>query len=90
MAVMVTFTLKTNVATYQSLHARMLSMARPAGMLFHSARETGGQVAIVDFWPSDEAWQAFSSGPLGQGMQAAGIAPPDDLKITPVLSADGR
>ena len=90
MAVMVTFTLKTDAATYQSLHARMLSMARPAGMLFHSGREAGGQVAIVDFWPSAEAWQAFSTGPLLQGMQGAGIAPPDDLKITPVLNADGQ
>lgn len=90
MAVMVTFTLKADAATYQSLRAQMLSMARPAGMLFHSGREVGGQVAIVDFWPSAEAWQAFSTGPLGQGMQAAGIAPPDDLKITPVLNADGQ
>ena len=90
MAVMVTFTLKTDVATYQSMHAQLLSLARPAGMLFHSGREVGGQVAIVDFWRSEEAWQAFSTGPLGQGMQAAGIAPPDDLKITPVLNADGQ
>jgi len=68
----------------------MLSLARAAGMLFHSGREVGGQVAIVDFWRSEEAWQTFSTGPLGQGMQAAGIAPPDDLKITPVLNADGQ
>ena len=59
-------------------------------MLFHSGREVGGQVAIVDFWPSAEAWQAFSTGPLGQGMKAAGIAPPDDLKVTPLLNADGH
>jgi hypothetical protein len=90
MAVMVTFTLKTDPATYQSLHAQMLALARPAGMLFHSGREVGGQVAIVDFWPSDEAWRGFSQGPLAEGMKAAGIAPPDDLKITPVLNADGR
>jgi hypothetical protein len=86
---MVTFTLKTDVATYQSLHAHMLSMARPAGMLFHSGHDVGGQVGIVDFWPSDEAWRAFSEGPLAEGMKAAGIAPPDDLTVTPLLNADG-
>ena len=90
MAVMITFTLRTDVATYQGMHAQMLSLARPAGMLFHSGREAGGQVAIVDFWRSEDAWKAFSTGPLGQAMQAAGIAPPDDLKITPVLNADGQ
>ncbi|MEY2524805.1 MAG: hypothetical protein QOJ66_3370 [Ilumatobacteraceae bacterium] len=86
---MVTFTLKTDVATYQGLHGPMLSMARPAGMLFHSSHEVGGQVAIVDFWPSADAWNAFAQGPLAEGMKGAGIAPPDDLKVTPVLNADG-
>ena len=87
---MVTFTLKTDVATYQSLHEQLLSMARPAGMLFHSSHEVGGHVGIVDFWPSDDAWHTFSAGPLAEGMKGAGIAPPDDLKVTPVLNADGR
>jgi hypothetical protein len=90
MAVMVSFTLKTDAATYQSVHAQMLPVARAAGLLFHSGRAVGNQVAIVDFWPSDEAWRKFSEGPLVQGMKAAGIAPPDDLKVTPVLNADGR
>ena len=90
MAVMVTFTLKTDPATYQSLHARLLTLALPAGMLFHSGHEVGGQVGIVDFWPSAEAWRAFSEGPLAEGMKAAGIAPPDDLKVTALLNADVR
>ena len=90
MAVMVTFTIKTDKATYQSLHARMLALARPAGLLFHSGRESGGRIAIVDFWPSEEAWTTFSTGPLADGMKGAGLAPPDDLEITPVLNADGR
>ncbi len=90
MPVMVTFTLKTDPATYQSIHPHMLPMAIEAGMLFHSGREVGGQVAIVDFWPSDEAWRAFSEGPLREGMKAAGIAAPDDLQVTPVLNADSR
>ena len=90
MAVMVTFTLKTDPATYQSIRPHMLPMAISAGMLFHSGREVGGQVGIVDFWPSDEAWRAFSEGPLAEGMKAAGIAPPDDLQVTPVLNADSR
>jgi hypothetical protein len=86
---MVTFTLKADTATYESLHAQMLSMARPAGMLFHSSHEVGGQVAIVDFWPSADAWREFSTGPLAEGMKGAGIAPPDDLEVTPLLNADG-
>jgi hypothetical protein len=90
MAVMVTFTLKTDPATYQTMHAQMLASARQAGLLFHSGREVGGQVGITDFWSSDQAWRAFSEGPLGQGMKAAGIAPPDDLKVLPLLNADGR
>jgi hypothetical protein len=90
MAVMVTFTLKTDVETYQSLHAQMLTMAIPAGMLFHSSHEIGGQVGIVDFWPSAEAWSSFSEGPLAEGMKAGGIAPPDDLKVTALLNADSR
>ena len=90
MAVMVTFTLKSDVETYRGMHDQMLGLAIPAGMLFHSAHEVGSQVGIVDFWPSAEAWQSFAEGPLGEGMKAGGIAPPDDLKITPVLDADAR
>jgi hypothetical protein len=90
MAVMVTFTLKADAATYQSLHGQMLGLAIPAGLLFHSAHEVGGQVAIVDFWPSAEAWSAFAEGPLAEGMKASGVAPPDDLEVTPVLKADSR
>jgi hypothetical protein len=90
MAVMVTFTLKTDTKTYQGLHAQMLALAVPAGLLFHSSHEIGGQVGIVDFWPSAEAWSSFSEGPLAEGMKASGIAPSDDLKVTPVLNADSR
>ena len=90
MAVMVTFTLKSDVETYRGMHDQLLSLAIPAGMLFHSAYEVGSQVGIVDFWPSAEAWQSFADGPLGEGMKASGIAPPDDLKVTPVLDADAR
>ena len=88
MAVMVTFTLKTDTETYQRLHSQMLGLAIPAGILFHSAHEVGSQVGIVDFWPSAEAWQSFAEGPLGEGMKASGIAPPDNIKVTPVLNAD--
>ena len=90
MAVMVTFTLKTDQATYQRLHSQLLAVARPAGLLFHSSHEVAGGIAIVDFWPSGEAFQSFMEGPAGEGMKASGIAEPDDLKITPVLNADGR
>jgi len=90
MAVMVTFTLKTDVATYQRLNGQLVALARTAGLLFHSGRAVGNQVGIVDFWPSDEAWRKFSEGPLAEGMKSAGIAPPDDLQVAPVLNADGR
>ena len=87
MAVMVTFTLKTDPSTYQKLHGQLIALARTSGILFHSGRAVGDQVGVVDFWPSDEAWQKFSEGPLAEGMKSAGIAPPDDLKVTPVLNA---
>ena len=90
MAVMVTFTLKTDSKTYRSMHPQMLPLAISAGMLFHSAYEVGKDVAIVDFWPSADTWSTFSDGPLAEGMKGAGIEPPDDLKVTPVLDADSR
>jgi hypothetical protein len=86
---MVTMTLKMDEATYQGLHGQLLSMARAEGMLFHSGRIEGDGIAIVDFWPSEEAWQSFAQGPMAEGMKAAGIAPPDDMTITQVLDADG-
>jgi hypothetical protein len=90
MAVMVTLTLKTDVQTYQALHEQVLKAAIPAGMLFHSAYEADGNVSVIDFWPSVEAFQAFMAGPAGEGMQASGIPLPDDVKFTPLLNADGR
>ena len=90
MAVMVTFTLKTDSNTYRAMHPQLLPAAISAGMLFHSAYEVGNEVAIVDFWPSAEAWSLFSDGPLAEGMQGAGIEAPDDLDVTPVLDADSR
>jgi len=88
MAVMVTLTIKTDVATYQRLHGQMLAMARSAGLLFHSGREVPGGIAVVDFWPSEDAFRSFSTTALAEGMRGAGLAQPDDLKITPVLTAD--
>ena len=71
-AVMVRFTLKTDESTYQSLHAQMLSMARPAGMLFHSSHTVGDQVGIVDFWPSEDAWGSVRGGTTGRGHEGRG------------------
>jgi len=90
MAVMVTMTIKTDLATYQRLHGQMLAMARSAGLLFHSGREVPGGIGIVDFWPSEEAFRSFSSAAFAEGMRAAGLTQPDDLKITPVITADAR
>ena len=90
MAVMVTLTLKTDVPTYQRLHAQLLEAAIPAGMLFHSAYEADGNVSVVDFWPDAESFQSFMAGPAGEGMKASGIPVPDDVKVTPVLNADNR
>ncbi len=88
MAVMVTLTLKTDAATYQRLHAQLMSVARPAGLLFHSGREVPGGIAIVDYWPSREAFQGFMEGPAAEGMKASGIPAPDDIEFTPVLTAE--
>jgi hypothetical protein len=90
MAVMVTLTLKTDVDSYQALHGPLLGAAIPAGMLFHSAHEVDGGIAVVDFWPSAEAFKSFMEGPAADGMKAGGIPIPDDVEFTPVLNADGR
>jgi hypothetical protein len=90
MAVMVTMTLKIDKQTYQSMHGQLLPLAISNGLLFHSAHEVNSEVGVVDFWPSPEAWNSFAEGPMAEGMKAAGLAPPDDVKITPVLSADSR
>ena len=88
MPVMVELTLKTDSATYQAMHGQILPVARAAGMLFHSGREVDGGIGVVDFWPSAEAFQAFLDGPITEGMKAMGLQLPDDVSITPVLTAD--
>jgi len=90
MPVMVELTLKIDAATYQAMHGQILPVARKAGMLFHSGREVEGGIGVVDFWPSADAWNAFSEGALAEGMKGAGVEMPDDLKVTPVLDADSR
>ena len=87
MAVMVSFTLEADAATYQGMHGQMLPMAKAAGLIFHSGREVAGGIAIVDFWPSAEAWQAFLDGPITEGAKAMGLSVPTDIDITPVLTA---
>ena len=88
MPVMVELTLKIDAATYQAMHGQILPVARKAGMLFHSGREVEGGIRVVDFWPSAEAFQAFLDGPITDGMKAMKLEVPDDVKITPVLTAD--
>ena len=87
MAVKVTLTLKTDAATYQKAHAGLIPVASAAGMLFHSGREVPGGVEVTDYWPTAEAFQAFMAGPAGQGLASLGIPQPDDVVITPVLTA---
>ena len=87
MAVMVTLTLKTNAETYLRAHTGLIAAAGSAGLLFHSGREVPGGVAVVDFWPTAEAFQGFMAGPAGAGLAALGIPQPDDVAITPVLTA---
>jgi hypothetical protein len=87
MAVMITLTLKTDAATYQRVHQGLVGPARSAGLLFHSGHEVPGGIAVVDFWPSADAFQKFMDGPGGEGLSSTGIAPPDDVKVTPVLTA---
>ena len=88
MAVMITLTLKTDAATYQSAHKGLIGAAGAAGLLFHSGHVVPGGIAVVDFWPSAEAFQGFMDGPAGDGLKALGIPPPDDVKVTPVLTAE--
>ena len=52
MAGMVTLTLKTDAATHQSLHAQMLALARPIGLLFQFRPRGRDQVGIVDLTTS--------------------------------------
>ncbi len=87
MAVMVTMTLKTTAATYEKAHAGLIAPASAAGLIFHSGREVPGGVAVVDFWSTAEAFQGFMSGAAGQALAALGIAQPDDVAFTPVLTA---
>jgi hypothetical protein len=88
MAVMVTLTLKTDAATYKDAHAGLIAAAGAAGLLFHAGYEVPGGVAVVDFWPSAEAFQRFMDGTAGEGLKARGIPQPDDVKFTPVLTTD--
>ena len=88
MAVMVTMTLPIDEQAYRAMHGQLLPLAISQGILFHSAHEVGGQVKVVDFWPSADAWTSFSEGPMAAGMKAAGMTPPGDVEITEVLSAD--
>jgi hypothetical protein len=87
MAVMVRFTLKTDAQTYQQIHGQFVPLAASKGLLFHAAHEAGSQVGVIDFWPSADAFQSFFDGPATEGLNAAGIALPDDIEITPVLNA---
>ena len=88
MAVMVTLTLNTDAETYRKGHAGLIGAAGAAGLLFHSGREVPGGIAVIDFWPSAEAFQGFMDGTAAEGLQALGIPPPGDVEIVPVLTAD--
>ena len=90
MAVMITLTLKTDAATYQKAHGGLIAAASAAGLLFHSGREIPGGIAVVDFWPTAEAFQGFMAGPAGQGLAALGIPQPDDVAFVPVLTAASK
>ena len=88
MAVMVTMTLKLDAATYQAAHRDLLEIAKVDGLVFHSGREVEGGIAIIDFWPSKEAFETFFNGPAAEAFKAVGVAPPDDLAFIEVLTAD--
>ena len=88
MSVMITLTLKTDAATYQNAHGGLIGAASAAGMLFHSGREVAEGIAVIDFWPTAEAFQAFMAGPAGQALSSLGIPEPTDVVVTPVLTAD--
>jgi len=88
MAVMVTMTLKIDAATYQAAHDDLIKIATEDGLIFHSGREVAGGIGVVDFWPSKEAFETFFNGAASDAFKAVGVAPPDDLAFTDVLTAD--
>ena len=56
----------------------------------NAPRDDASKFVAVVLADTEDAWNAFAGGPLAQGMKAAKIPPPDDLQITPLLSADSR
>ena len=72
MALMITVTMKTDVATSEGMHAMLPAPGypRPPGLMLHSAYKDEGRVKTVEVWASAEVQQRLSSSP---GM-VAGLA----------------
>ena len=90
MAVLVTFTMKTDVATYEAMHAMMTapSVPPPHGLILHTAHAVNGNVAMVEVWESAEDQHRFMSDPrMAEDLAARGVPVPDDLKVTPLIVA---
>lgn len=90
MAVLVTFTMKTDVATYEAMHAMMTApgVPPPPGLIVHTAHAVNGNIAMVEVWESAEDQHRFMSDPrMAQDLAARGVPIPDDLTVTPLLVA---
>jgi hypothetical protein len=65
MAVLVTFTMKTDVATYEAMHAMMTApgVPPPPGLIVHTAHAVNGNIAMVEVWEGAEDQHRFMSDP---------------------------
>jgi hypothetical protein len=88
MAVMVTFTLKTDKATYQRLaDARLGDSSGPAVSLQSRSGKPGRDYG---FLAKRRGLGRVLGRTVAQGMKMANIVPPDDLKISPLINANAR
>ena len=53
------------------------------GRIFHVAGPMEGGWRVLDVWESQEAWDKFLQEKLGQALQEAGVAPPQQ-QVWPV------
>jgi hypothetical protein len=93
MAVLVTFTMKTDGATYEAMHAMMTAPGVPPtpGLMLHTAHAVNGTIAMIEVWESDEDQHRFMSDPrMAEDLAAHGVLVPDNLTVTPLIVAYQR
>ena len=89
-AVLVTFSMKTDVATYEAMHAMMTApgVSPTPGLIVHTAHAINGNIAMVEVWESADDQHRFMSDPrMAADLAAHGVPVPDDLTVTALLIA---